>query len=161
MLCEKKMNWLVSGYFFCTDGTTIPLSYVCDDFADCPYGDDETALAGCKGDWRLRWNPDIFPTGHSPETTTNAYISTYSCQSLGASVKNTDIRIVGFYVKTAIIHQPKRLCVPDYIHGKHVHKFHPCKFVSYFSRADHFILTQELYERDLGAPSVCSEPCGK
>ena len=33
--------------------------------------------------------------------------------NLAASKVCTHIRIVGFYVKTAIIHQSKRLCVPD------------------------------------------------
>ena len=55
----------------------------------------------------------FFSSGHCPETTTNTHVFTYFRQSLGALVISTHIRTEGFYVKTAIIQQLKRLCVPD------------------------------------------------
>ena len=58
--------------------------------------------------------PRIFsPSSHCPEIAINTHVSTYFCWSLGASVSSTHIRTEGFYVKTAIIHQLKCLCVPD------------------------------------------------
>ena len=58
--------------------------------------------------------PRIFyPSGHWPETETNAHVSAHFRQSLGASVISTHIRIEGLYVKTTIIHQLKSLCIPD------------------------------------------------
>ena len=92
----------------------------------------------------IKWNLDIFPSGHSPQTATNAHVSTYFHQSLGASVIITHIRLVGFYVKTEIIHQLKRLCVPDCTYMESM----LINFILYislyhFSHANHFILTQK------------------
>ena len=44
---------------------------------------------------------------------TNAHVSAHFRLSLGASVISTHIRTEGLYVKTTIIYQLKRLCVPD------------------------------------------------
>ena len=62
----------------------------------------------------LLHEPRIFyPSGHWPETVTNAHVSTHFRQSLGASVISTHIRTEGLYVKTTLIYQLKRMCVPD------------------------------------------------
>ena len=59
-------------------------------------------------------DPRIFyPSGHWPETVTNAHVSAHFPQSLGASVISTHIRTEGLYVKTTITYQLKWLCVPD------------------------------------------------
>ena len=58
--------------------------------------------------------PRIFyPSGHWPESVTNAHVSAYFHLSFGASVISTHVRTEGLYVKTTIIYQLKRLCVPD------------------------------------------------
>ena len=65
--------------------------------------------------------PRIFyPSGHWPETVTNAHISAHFRWSLGASVISTHIRTEGLYVKTTIIHQLKRMCVPDCAYRKNM-----------------------------------------
>ena len=59
--------------------------------------------------------PRIFyPSGHWPETVTNAHVSAHFRYSLGASVISTHIRTEGLYVKTIITYQLKRLCIPDF-----------------------------------------------
>ena len=58
--------------------------------------------------------PRIFsPNGHCSETATNTHVSTYFCKNLGASVIFTNMRTVGFCVKTAIILQWKYTYVPN------------------------------------------------
>ena len=68
--------------------------------------------------------PRIFyPSGHWPETVTNAHGSDRSahfCQSLGASVISTHMRTEWLYVETTIIHQLKRLCVPDCVYTENM-----------------------------------------
>ena len=59
-------------------------------------------------------NPGFFSVAATAlKFATNIHVSTYFCLSLGASVISTYIRTEGFYVKTAIIHQLKCLCIPD------------------------------------------------
>ena len=85
--------------------------------------------------------PRIFyPSGHWPETVTNAHVCAHFRWSLGASVISTHIRTEGLYVKTHNNLSIKttvrpRLC----IHGKHVYKFRPYKSVWFISHAEHFI----------------------
>ena len=55
----------------------------------------------------------FYPSGHWPETVTNAHVSAHFRKSLGVSVISTHIRTEGLYVKTTIIYQLKRLCVLD------------------------------------------------
>ena len=89
----------------------------------------------------IRWNPDIFPSGYSPETATNTHVFTYFCWSLGTSVIYTHITIVGFFNNDSSIKTP--MCPRLHLHGKHVYKFHPFMSLYYFSDAVNFILTQK------------------
>ena len=38
-------------FFLCEDGRSVPISYVCDGTDDCSHGEDETAGAGCTGQY--------------------------------------------------------------------------------------------------------------
>ena len=59
-------------------------------------------------------NPEYFTLAAiGPETVTNAHVSAHFRYSLWASVISTHIRTAGLYVKTTIIYQLKRLCIPD------------------------------------------------
>ena len=88
-------------------------------------------------DVELLWHsqlhePRIFdPSGHWPETVTNAHVSAHFRYSLGASVISTHIRTEGLFVKTTVIYQLKRLCVPDcaytenmFINSIHISLYH-------------------------------------
>ena len=78
----------------------------------------------------------------------------------------THIGIVGFYVKTAIIRQLKRLCVPDctYMESMFINFIHFIQVCTVFLLCRPFYINSNetpLYERDSDASNVCSEPGGK
>ena len=109
--------------------------------------------------------PRIFyPSGHWPETVTNSHVSANLRYSLGASVISTHIRTEGLYVKTIIIHQLKRPCIPDcaYTENMFINSIHISLYViSHTQNILYQIKKTWLYERDSDAPSVISEPGGK
>ena len=94
------------------------------------------------GLWTMDYEPRrFFPSSRSPEATTNTHVSTYFGWSLGASVIYTQVGIVGFFVKTAMIHQLKRLCVPDCTYTESM-------FINFISRSLYSISPMQtiLYE---------------
>ena len=78
---------------------------------------------------------------------------------------STHIRTEGLYVKTTIIHQIKRLCIPDcaYMENMFINSIHISLYDIYLSHRTFYIKLKEtwLYERDSDAPGVISETGGK
>ena len=82
----------------------------------------------------------------------------------GGSVISTHIRTEGLYVKTTIIYQLKRQCVPDYVYTENmfINSIHISLYDISLTQNIYIKLKETwLYERDSDAPRVISEPGGK
>ena len=101
--------------------------------------------------WKIvlnKMNPGYFPlaaTALKPQQISMLlHISARVWGRLGASVISTHTRTEGFYVKTAVIHQLKCLCIPDcaYMESMFINFTHKMS-VWYLSHTEHFILNKK------------------
>ena len=118
---QNETNILSSTIYLKTNKNTNTTQSVCEPLLS------EPMMARCVLKVPKLHEPRIFyPRGHWPETVTNAHVSAHFRQSLGASVISTHIRTEGLYVKTTIIYQLKRLCVPDcaYTENMYINSIH-------------------------------------